>query len=91
MSHRDTSVAIKEDLNWSMPNTKVWSQPVCFNEDTINLHCNQSRVSVLNNLFEIYMLQVIVKICNYNSYVVIYITWLRQSCYITVKLDAIKI
>ena len=29
------SLAIKQALNQSLPNTKVWSQPVCFHEDTV--------------------------------------------------------
>ena len=38
--------------------------------------------SVIFNVFEVYMLQVKVNRRNYNSYIVIYITWLRQSCYV---------
>ena len=45
-------------------------------------HCNQSGVSVLTSIFEVYMLQVKVNRHNYNSYFVIYITWLRQSYYV---------
>ena len=61
----------------------------CLVQDTISIctfqqtqyysqHFNQSGVSVLTNVFEIYMLQVKVNRCNYNSYIDIYITWLRQ-------------
>ena len=80
MSHRETSIAIKQARNWSLQYTVVWSQPVCFDKGTITQHCNQSRVLILTNVFEVYMLQVKVNRCNYNSYVVI--TWLRWSCYI---------
>ena len=45
------SVAIKQALNWSTPYTKVWSQPVCFNENSITLHCNQSGVLILTNSY----------------------------------------
>ena len=51
MPHRDTSIAIKQALNGSVPNIEVQSQPVCFNEDTITLHCNHSGVSILTNVF----------------------------------------
>ena len=37
------------------------SHPVSFNEDTITLHCNQSGVLILTNVFEVYMLQVKLK------------------------------
>ena len=76
------SLAIKKALYWSIPNTKVWSQPVCFNKEAITLHCYQSGVSILTDVFEVYVLQVKFNSCNYNSYAVIYITWLRQSCYV---------
>ena len=51
MSHRDTSIAIKQALNRSVPNTKLQSQPVCFNEDLITLNCNHNGVSILTNVF----------------------------------------
>ena len=51
----------------------------CFNENQITLHCNHSGVSILT-VFEVYMLQVEVNRCNFNSYIVMYITCLRQSC-----------
>ena len=79
---RDTSITIKEALNQSIPNTEVWFQPVCFNEDAITLHCNQSRVSILTSVISVYKLQVKVNRHNYNSYNFIYITWLWQSCYV---------
>ena len=82
MSYMDTSVAIKEAPNPSIPNTELWSQPLCFNENVITLYCNQSRVSILTYVFEVYVLQVKVNRRYYNFYIVIYITWLRQSCYI---------
>ena len=74
MSHRDTSLAIKQALSRSLPNTEVQSRPVCFNEDAITLHCNQSQVSIKTDVAEGYMLQVKVNRRNYNSYVVIVIT-----------------
>ena len=61
-------------------------------------HCTQSGVSISTCIFELYMLQVKVNRCNYNSYMdnqfthyhtvetgaiqIIYITWLNQSCYV---------
>ena len=89
---RDTSITIKQALNQSIPNTKVWFQPVCFNEDAITLHCNQSRVSILTSVILVYMLQVKVNRHNYNS------TILSTShdygnhvvYYITVEIGAIK-
>ena len=41
MSHRDTSVAIKQALNRSMQNLVAQSQPVCFNEDYSTLNVTQ--------------------------------------------------
>ena len=38
---------------------------------------NRSGVSISTNIFEVYMTQVKVQRHNYNSYVVIYITWLK--------------
>ena len=38
--------------------------------------------TVLTNVFEVGILQAKVNRRNYNSYDVIYITWLRQSCYV---------
>ena len=38
MSHRGTSVAIKQALNGSIPNTKERSQLVCFKEEKITLN-----------------------------------------------------
>ena len=46
-----TQLAIKQAHNWSVPNAEVQSQSVCFNEDTITLHCNQSGVSILTDVF----------------------------------------
>ena len=71
MSQRDASLAIKQALTRSVPK--------CFNEDEITLHCNQSQVSIKTDVSEGYMLQVKVNRRNYNSYVVIVITWFRQS------------
>ena len=51
MPHRDTGVAIKQAINRSIPNTKVWSQPVCFNKDAISLYCNQIGVSILTKVY----------------------------------------
>ena len=65
-----------------MPILKAQSQFVCLNKNQITQHCNQSGVSILTNVFGVFMLQVEVNRRNYNSYVVIYITWLRQSCYV---------
>ena len=47
---RDTGVAIKQAFNQSILYTEVWSQPLCFNEDTITLHCNQSGVLILTDV-----------------------------------------
>ena len=69
-----TQLAFKQARNRSIPNAEVQSQPVCFNEDTISLHCNQSKVSISTSVFEVYMLQVKVNRGNYISYVIIYIT-----------------
>ena len=57
MSHRDPSIAIKQALTRSLPNTKVQSQLICFNKYAITLHHNQNRVSILTNVFEVYILQ----------------------------------
>ena len=51
MSHRETSVAFKQGHNRSIPNTKVQSQSVCFNEDAITLQCNQSGVSLSTKVY----------------------------------------
>ena len=48
--YRDTSVAIEQAINGSLPYAEVWSEPVCFNKDTITLHCNQSGVLILTDL-----------------------------------------
>ena len=59
-------------------------------------HCNQSEVYISTNVFELYLLQVKVNRRNYNHvmhyntvkkgamqmYVIIYITWLSQPCYV---------
>ena len=41
---------------------------------------NRSGVSISTNIFEVNMTQVKVQRHNHNSFVVIYITWLIQSC-----------
>ena len=46
-----TQLAIKQACNRSLPNTKVQSQPQCFNRDSITLHCNQSKVSMLTKVY----------------------------------------
>ena len=51
-------------------------------EPNYSLGSNQIGVSISLNVFEVYMLQVKVDRRNYNSCVVIYITWLRQACYV---------
>ena len=73
MPHRDTSVAIKQAHIRSVPNAWVGSQPLCFNEDSITLYSNQSRVSLSTDVFEVFMLQVKVNRHYYNCYAVIYI------------------
>ena len=75
MSHRDTSVSIKRAINQALSQMRqAQSQPECFKEDAITVHCNQSGVSILTDVFKVYMLQVKVNRRNYNSYIVIYIT-----------------
>ena len=61
-----------------MPNLKAQSQLVCFIKPNYSQHCTQSGVSISTNVFEVYMLEVNRR--NYNSFIVIYIKWLRQSC-----------
>ena len=47
------------------------------------LSCNNlGGVSISTNVFEFSMLQVKVNRRNYNFYIIIYITWLSQLCYI---------
>ena len=41
MSHRDTSVSIKQAINRALSQMcQTQSQPECFNEDAITVHCN---------------------------------------------------
>ena len=47
MSHRDTSVSIKRAINQALSQMhQAQSQPECFNEDAITVHCNQSILTV---------------------------------------------
>ena len=48
-------------------------QLIWFEQDMISLCINQGGVSILTNVFEVYMSQVKVNRRNYNSYVFIYI------------------
>jgi len=80
MPHRDISVGIKQAINPSMLNIEVRSQTICFNEDAITLHHNQSGVSILtkvyffssgynwilNNVITSYALFYITKLSNHN-------------------------
>ena len=70
MSHRGTSVAIKQALNGSMPYTKKRSQLVCFKEEKITLNTVIKADSLYQHIFFIYlMLQVNVNKRNYKFYV----------------------
>ena len=51
------ALAIYQALNWSLSCTEEGSQPKYFNWSTITLHCNQSEVLILTNVFKVYMLQ----------------------------------
>ena len=80
MPHLDISVGIKQAINPSMLNIEVRSQTICFNEDAITLHHNQSGVSILtkvyffssgynwilNNVITSYALFYITKLSNHN-------------------------
>ena len=74
--HGHKHVTINGKTQGTIFSLYVSTKPYC------SQHCNQSRVSISTNVSEVYMLQVKVNRCNYNSYVIIYIKWLRQSCYI---------
>jgi len=56
------------------------AQPVYKNDYSLAL--NSRGVTISTNVFSVHMLQVKVNRRKYNSYLVIYITWLRQSYYV---------
>ena len=62
---------------WARPSTCLLKQGI------ITLCSNLYGVSISTSVFQVYMLQVQVNRCNYNSCVIINITLLRQSCYIS--------
>ena len=95
MPHRDTSVSIKQAINRDLNVTH--GHKCCYQTSSQSIyakylvHCNQSGVSILTNVFEVFVLLVKVNRRNYNYCFVIYITWLRQSCYIFIRLARIDI
>ena len=61
MSHRDTSIAIKQLLLvvlWQMPRHDLSSYYYYRMDSNCSHHCNQCEVSILTNVFEVYILQV---------------------------------